>query len=62
MTRPNCKPCPTCGGVVTLYIYDGGGRRAECDDCEYTGPNEQSLMLAVRSHNYRAQNKEPSHG
>ena len=57
MTHPIIKPCPECGEPVTVYTYDSGWRRAECDDCDYIAPPAGNTLQAIRGHNTRAASK-----
>lgn len=54
-TNPKMKPCPKCGygDYLSIYKYDSGWRRVECDNgnCQYLGPGEGSVREAIKSHN-----------
>lgn len=54
MTVPNPKPCPKCQGQISVYTYDSGWRRAECDTCDYIAEPAGNILQATRNHNQRA--------
>lgn len=56
MTTPKLKPCPDCGGEISVYTYESGWRRAECDghDCGYIAEPAGNRLQAARNHNLRA--------
>jgi ribosomal protein S27AE len=51
MTYPKIKPCPKCGGHVSLYTYESGWSRTECDKCDHISSCEGSKLRAIRKHN-----------
>ncbi len=57
MTNPRIKPCPKCQSADYIGVarYDSGSRRVECDNtgCNYIGPCEGSVRLAIKGHNDR---------
>ena len=59
MTYPKLKPCPECGQEMTLFQYESGWWRAECDPCPetvggiYIGSCEGRKLDAIRAHNSR---------
>ncbi len=59
MTAPKLKDCPACGHQITVYTYDSGWRRAECDHCDYIAEPAQNIIQAARNHNSRAESTTP---
>lgn len=55
MAYPKLKPCPFCKAVdsVSVYSYDSGTRRAECDSrgCSYIAPYSGNIRQAIKLHN-----------
>jgi hypothetical protein len=57
MTLPKIANCPKCGGTCSVYRYDSGTRRVECDSlqtCTYSATCEGSKKHAIIEHNKRA--------
>lgn len=53
MTAPKMKPCAKCktANYLAIYIYEHGGRRVECEKCNYMSHAYTSKIGAVRAHN-----------
>jgi Zn ribbon nucleic-acid-binding protein len=54
MTAPKSTPCPKCRGDVSVWTYEDGWRRAECDKCDYIAEPAENIIRAIRNHNERA--------
>jgi hypothetical protein len=57
MAYPKIMDCPSCGepgSDLSVYTYGNGWRHVECNECNYLGPGEGSILHAIRSHNQRA--------
>lgn len=54
MTYPKMKNCPKCGSEVSLWTYESGWSRVECEGCDEIFSCEGTKLAAIRTHNAKA--------